>query len=699
MVVFGVRSRHGALRKRAARIVVATAAACVLGLGALPASASPKASTGGPGTVGAKDTAAIVNTTVHSPADVPSDATGALSTIVDVQGDYDYVAAGIGMRNLGYGTIDISGIPDGATVKSATLLWDILADAAGPAFATGKLDGTSISGSPVGTGASPCWPVSDNFSYQADVTSLVTGNGEYQLSGFSTGESDGADPWADGSNPPLLDGASLVVIYQDSTLPSRDIQIDGGATETDSGNSATATMSGFTASASPDATTTYIVADGQEAGNTASFGSETLPDVSFPGADPQAVANYSQGNLWDTVTTDVSDEVASGDTSATASVTGNEDCLVWVGQVLSVTSAGDVLGLGDSVTAGYGLGYSRGDGDNPSAYPLLLANQLGVPGEDDAVEGACASATETDCADQESLYVQIQHAPASSDPSVITMSIGADDIDFSTCIPDIMFYNAKRTGHPEPDLNMTWSGDPCSARNLARALAAFRTNFAVDLNAIKNKFPDSKVLVLDYYDPFPAASASTAATCNLFTDAALANEYNKAGQSWLAAVSYYIREHAAYLKTAAQIQDQVTKDAASILAQLNSAINADVAQAVGQGLDADVITADDLSAHNVCTGTSSWIFAPTGQVYLYLLHYPIVSFQFDPGQPVCIDPSAGELAANPAPIVVGTENFGIKIQVQANCMPHPTAVGQQQLAADFLDQGGLGDDSSAASSG
>ena len=164
-------------------------------------------------------------------------------------------------------------------------------------------------------------------------------------------------------------------------------------------------------------------------------------------------------------------------------------------------------------------------------------------------------------------------------------------------------------------------------------------------------------------------------------------------------MSYYIRDHDAYLKTAAQIQDKVTNDAASILAQLNSAINADVAQAVGQGLDADVITADDLSDHNVCTGTSSWIFAPTGQVYLYLLHYPIVSFQFDPGQPACIDPSDGELAANPAPIVVGSENFGIKIQVQANCMPHPTAVGQQQLAADFLDQGGLDDDNSAASAG
>jgi hypothetical protein len=52
------------------------------------------------------------------------------------------------MRNLGYGTISITGIPAGATVKSATLLWDILADSAGSSFAQGSLDGTAFTGTP-----------------------------------------------------------------------------------------------------------------------------------------------------------------------------------------------------------------------------------------------------------------------------------------------------------------------------------------------------------------------------------------------------------------------------------------------------------------------------------------------------------------------------------------------------------------------
>jgi Protein of unknown function (DUF3344) len=242
------------------------------------------------------------------------------------------------MRNLGYGTISITGVPAGATVKSATLLWDILAGSSEPAYAQGTLDGQQVNGSEWASGASPCWPVSSNFSYEADVTSLVEGNGSYALAGFASGDTNGQDPWAVGSDAPLLEGASLVVVYQLASMPQVTVQIAEGATETDSGNSATATLSGFTVGANPALTTTYIVADGQAVGNTAAFDGATLPGVGFPGSAPQAVPPYSQGNLWDNVTADVSSYASPGDTSVTAAVTGGGDCLVWVGQVLSVNS-------------------------------------------------------------------------------------------------------------------------------------------------------------------------------------------------------------------------------------------------------------------------------------------------------------------------------------------------------------------------
>jgi hypothetical protein len=297
-------------------------------------------SSGGPaaGTVQAQATQPQHATVRHAAMTSSAAATGSLSTVLSESLHGGYTAAGIGMRNLGYGTISITGIPAGATVKSATLLWDILADSAGPSFTQGTLNGQAFTGTQWASGASPCWPTDANFSYEADVTSLVTGNGSYKLAGFATGQSDGADPWTSGSIAPLDEGASLVVVYQLASMPEVNVQIGEGATETAGGDTASATLDGFTVGANASATTTYIVADGQESGNTASFDGTTLAGVSFPGNDPQAVPHYSQGNLWDTVTGNVSSYLRQGDTSATIGVTGNDDCLVWVGQVLSVTS-------------------------------------------------------------------------------------------------------------------------------------------------------------------------------------------------------------------------------------------------------------------------------------------------------------------------------------------------------------------------
>ena len=54
-----------------------------------------------------------------------------------------YTSAGIGMRNLGYGTIDLSGIPDGA------------------------IDGTAVTGTQWASGDSPCWwTAGANFAYE-----------------------------------------------------------------------------------------------------------------------------------------------------------------------------------------------------------------------------------------------------------------------------------------------------------------------------------------------------------------------------------------------------------------------------------------------------------------------------------------------------------------------------------------------------
>jgi hypothetical protein len=452
------------------------------------------------GTVAAKSSPSKQARARHAAMLAPANATGALSTVSSVTVNGGYTAAGIGMRNLGYGVISITGVPGGATVKSATLLWDILANQPDPTFAQGKFNGTPITGTEWVSGASPCWNiVSSNFSYVADVTRLVTGNGYYNLAGFATGESDGADPWYISQQaPPLLEGASLVVVYTLASMPQTTIQIAEGATETDSGNTASATLSGFTASASSSATTTYIVADGQAAGNTASFNGTTLPNVGFPGADPLAVPNYSRGNLWDTVTTEVSSLVSTGDTSAALGVTGYNDCLVWVGQVLAVGNPGRVVAMGDSYMSGEGT-YPAVDyfpetaigQDTCHRSPASYAILLGVAKSNFV---ACSGAT---ISDLENAYKTEpkQLNVLASDVRVVLLSITGDDAGFGTVLSKCI---------DVPLLYRNSFFDCLNAVETALAkLPAIRQNLASLFGIIHQLAPAAQIVLVGYPHLFP----------------------------------------------------------------------------------------------------------------------------------------------------------------------------------------------------
>jgi len=265
--------------------------------------------------------------------------TSALTTFYSTDLTGGYVAAGVGMRNLGFGHISLSGIPSGSSIVAAFLMWDVLDNTQQSGDAQGMFDGTSLTGTPLGTGLSPCWPdATDNYGYEADVTSLVSGNGSYSLTGFASGATDGSDPWLVGSPVPELEGASLVVVYDNTASPMTHIDIAGGATMTSPQGLASIdlTLGGFTVSATPTVQTTFIIADGQSAPNgPATFDDVALSPGDFSGLDPMDVPSYSQGDLWDTSTYDVSGDVTTGDTSATATIGTSADCLVWVGQALS----------------------------------------------------------------------------------------------------------------------------------------------------------------------------------------------------------------------------------------------------------------------------------------------------------------------------------------------------------------------------
>lgn len=96
----------------------------------------------------------------------------------------------------------------------------------------------------VGSGPDKCWGYSGSYTYRADVTSLITGNGNYVINGFLLG----------GTND--VDGATLMIIYQDpqATYRGHIILHDGAVVI--NGGSTTQNVTGINACAN----STYAVA-------------------------------------------------------------------------------------------------------------------------------------------------------------------------------------------------------------------------------------------------------------------------------------------------------------------------------------------------------------------------------------------------------------------------------------------------------
>jgi len=306
----------------------------------------------------------------------------------------NFAVAGTGMRNKGYGTIAIAGIPQDATVERAYLYWTVLNPTTPPA--TGYLGESAISGTLIGSGNDPCWVGLDNpdslpidsaaaWTFRADVTEMLgsPGNGEYGLSGFPSGGIDGSDPFL---NPamgllPLLEGASLVIIYSSPSEPARDIVIyDGSASLPDSegGDIATLALSGFRVSpvGDPSARLALIGADGQGATGPDNLFNGTL--LTALGSDPW---NGSDGFLWDTDVFDVGALMERGASSAAVEVQELGDCVVWTTAVLAVNAEDTHPPVCDSTTSGTGataviLGSATDDAPGDSGIASVVLDPL-----------------------------------------------------------------------------------------------------------------------------------------------------------------------------------------------------------------------------------------------------------------------------------------------------------------------------------
>jgi len=152
-----------------------------------------------------------------------------VSPVVNISGAR-YQTGGIALRNLAMGAITISGIPAGSTMKGAALYWAFTSLDQPVAGVHNKIQirrlrplpmggNVTVTGTLVGSGADPCWGGGSIWIYRANVTSVVTGAGEYlvTLMPGATGSTAGEDPWGGVVSPPFAEGASLVAIYRNDT--------------------------------------------------------------------------------------------------------------------------------------------------------------------------------------------------------------------------------------------------------------------------------------------------------------------------------------------------------------------------------------------------------------------------------------------------------------------------------------------------
>ena len=333
-----------------------------------------------------------------------------------------------------------------------------------------------------------------------------------------------------------------------------------------------------------------------------------------------------------------------------------------------------VLGLGDSVAAGYGLGPAEGSPDNNNAYPYLLANEMNptgpVPGYDYAVEGACTIRPTTGgCAGHSSVADQISSAKAANiNPTLVTLTVGANDINFAGCLPA---YLSAAVG---------LGGSPCSASQLQTDLSAFKINLDQDIKAIQSDFPSARIILTEYYNPFPAPVTDPSMACYLdswIVAGALAVQSGP-----LSLLSIFTTKSSEFLQEVVSAQTAIYTYVQNTLSLLNAAIStvgvADGATTV-QLSTTDAIT----GAHDMCAADNNpYVYAPLAQVRLKLGPLQILNYS-NPG-PTCPSSVDDPKLSTRLPIMSSARSpigrLSVFVNFAINCMPHPTPAGQQNIA-------------------
>lgn len=268
---------------------------------------------------------------------------GQVSAGTPIAGDYDGADGILLTGDDGTsGVIPLAGIPDGAKIRKAVLFWSVLTDSPEVDDIGMHIlfDGMPVTGTKVGfvAGATPCFPQDNTIGWKADVTAMVSGNGNYVVTGFP-----GANRMTDHD---FTEGATLAVLFDDGSRTLKRLVEYEGVAVTNFGT-LSQTLAGFTAGPFPVSATWYpVIGNGQSAPDYLWFGpldlGSTILDGGTAAFAPSTCSYTDTASLecfWDDDNVDVSAAFLGGETSVTVSggiSGGANDCHSWIAMQLVV---------------------------------------------------------------------------------------------------------------------------------------------------------------------------------------------------------------------------------------------------------------------------------------------------------------------------------------------------------------------------
>ena len=237
----------------------------------------------------------------------------------------NYTQAGIDLHQrpvtLGYtvtgasqpATVSVSGILACANILKAFLYIGTICGNA-PAIAANLQTGSGLHIVPmtlIGNDASVCWATTGTYSYRADVTAFIQGNGTYTISGI---------PVYPGLND--AEGATLLVIYSDLTQAyTGNIVVADGCQVILNSGWLYSTVSGFNICGTPSLTTNFmLVGDLQGIANSSLC-------LNTSSATPNYTKTAASDHIWDFISAPGAPAVTNQTTATYGITNGGNDCM------------------------------------------------------------------------------------------------------------------------------------------------------------------------------------------------------------------------------------------------------------------------------------------------------------------------------------------------------------------------------------